>query len=415
MDDQEENIEVDDLPNFRFGEATQFDESALASAPPMPTAAEDRPSYDLPDVIRSFVVYFQKNLRDRNVYEVHSIYENSFNKLTDRYFKNAPWPPAEAIAPLVDNDKEFLLLYKELYYRHIYSKLQPTLEQRIESWQNYVDIFEMLLSADAPLELELPNQWLWDMIDEFIYQFQAFCQFRQRVKSKLADELRLLKENPQVHCPPEETVAKAQPLATHLSCSLAAVTTGPVTTGLAHATVGAEWRWMRCEMDPLRDRPLRRALSPCPRAQVWSVQRVLHYLHALIDKSCTQQQLQGQTANLTPFASNGLYKMLGYFALVGLLRMHCLLADYRLALQARLFASWLGKPSLQTERPADAFQLPAALVVACAEGVGNRERAFGSRARTWRLTGHSGPGSSRQHARSFSRCGGGGVDTEVIE
>lgn len=276
MDDQEENIEVDDLPNFRFQAATQFDESALASAPPMPAAAEDRPSYELPEMIRLFVVYFQKNLRDRNVYEVHSIYENSFNKLTDRYYKNSPWPPAEAIAPLVDNDKQFLLLYKELYYRHIYSKLQPTLEQRIESWQNYVDIFEMLLGAQ-PVEIELPNQWLWDMIDEFVYQFQAFCQYRQRVKSKTAEEVRVLKENP----------------------------------------------------------------------DVWSVQKVLGYLHALVDKSQTQQQLQGQTANLSPFASIPLYKMLGYFALVGLLRMHCLLADYRLALQLMEHVD-LGKKGLFT-------------------------------------------------------------------
>ena len=66
-----------------------------------------------------------------------------------------------------------MLLYKELYYRHIYSKLQPTLEQRIESWLNYCDIFNLLLNVDSPLALELPNQWLWDMVDEFIYQFQV--------------------------------------------------------------------------------------------------------------------------------------------------------------------------------------------------------------------------------------------------
>ena len=57
-------------------------------------------------MIRSFIVYFQKNVRYCNVYEVHSIYENSFNKLTDRYYKTSPWPPAEAIAPLVDDDKQ---------------------------------------------------------------------------------------------------------------------------------------------------------------------------------------------------------------------------------------------------------------------------------------------------------------------
>jgi hypothetical protein len=26
------------------------------------------------------------------------------------------------------------------------------------------------VDADGPVHLELPNQWLWDIIDEFIYQ-----------------------------------------------------------------------------------------------------------------------------------------------------------------------------------------------------------------------------------------------------
>ena len=170
----EDGIEVDDLPNFRFERGPQFDVDATgAGAAASPGPESDLVQYEVPDVIQSFVVYFQKNLRERNVYEVHSIYESSFNQLTDRYYKTSPWPPAEAIAPLVDNDTQFLLLYKELYYRHIYSKLQPTLEQRVESWANYCDIFNLLLSADQPVDLELPNQWIWDIIDECIYQFQA--------------------------------------------------------------------------------------------------------------------------------------------------------------------------------------------------------------------------------------------------
>jgi len=192
---------------------------------------------------------------------VHSIYENSFNKLTDRYYKNSSWPPAEVISPLVDGDQQFLLLYKELFYRHVYAKLQPTLEQRFESWANYCDIFNLLLTADSPVALELPNQWLWDVIDEFIYQFQAFCQFRSRAKNKTDEELQMLKDAP----------------------------------------------------------------------QAWNVNKVLYYLHALVDKSRIVAQLQGEAAD-SPFASSPLYKMIGYFALVGLLRMHCLLGDYRLAL-----------------------------------------------------------------------------------
>jgi len=259
LEEVEDGIEVDDLPNFRFEGATEFDVDQQVEVQQQDS---DLSRYDLPDVIRSFVVYFQKNVRDRNVYEVHSIYENSFNKLTDRYYKSSPWPPAEAIAPLVDSDQQFLLLYKELYYRHIYSKLQPTLEQRIESWLNYCDIFNLLLSVDTPLSLELPNQWLWDMIDEFIYQFQAFCQFRSRVKTKTEEETKVLKEA----------------------------------------------------------------------SQVWSVHKVLYYLHAFVDKSGVKAHIRGETAT-SEFAKSPLYLMLGYFSMVGLLRMHCLLADYRLALK----------------------------------------------------------------------------------
>ena len=63
-----------------------------------------------------------------------------------------------------------MILYRELYFRHIYSRLQPTLEQRFESYENYCDLFNYVLDSDAPVPLELPTQWLWDIIDEFIYQ-----------------------------------------------------------------------------------------------------------------------------------------------------------------------------------------------------------------------------------------------------
>ena len=33
---------------------------------------------------------------------------------------------------------------------------------------------QYLLDADEPVPLSLPNQWLWDIIDEFIYQVRSF-------------------------------------------------------------------------------------------------------------------------------------------------------------------------------------------------------------------------------------------------
>lgn len=40
------------------------------------------------------------------------MYEQSFPRLSDRYFKQAPWPVVEAVSDLVDQDHVFCLLYK---------------------------------------------------------------------------------------------------------------------------------------------------------------------------------------------------------------------------------------------------------------------------------------------------------------
>ena len=42
--------------------------------------------------------------------------------------------------------------------------------------------------------VQLPNGWLWDMVDEFIYQFQSFQQYRGRLSNKSQEELALLRK-----------------------------------------------------------------------------------------------------------------------------------------------------------------------------------------------------------------------------
>ena len=54
------------------------------------------------------------------------------------------------------------------------STCTPT--QRCESWDNYCNLFGVILHGNV--NMQLPNLWLWEMIDEFIYQFQSFCQYR---------------------------------------------------------------------------------------------------------------------------------------------------------------------------------------------------------------------------------------------
>lgn len=166
-------------------------------------------------------------------------------------------------------DQTVLLLYKELYFRHIYSRLNPTLEQRIASWKNYCDLFNFLLNGTPTLDLELPTQWLWDIVDEFIYQFQSFCQYRSKLKSLKVEELNTLKNNP----------------------------------------------------------------------QVWNVVSVIHFLQQFVSKSNAIESLEkikkGIEENGTEpsFSNHPVYRVLGFFSIVGLLRIHCLLGDYHLALK----------------------------------------------------------------------------------
>ena len=52
--------------------------------------------------------------------------------------------------------------------------------------------------ANVTFGLDLPDQWLFDMIDEFVYQFQSFCQWRHKTKNRTPEEIARLKQNKDV-------------------------------------------------------------------------------------------------------------------------------------------------------------------------------------------------------------------------
>ncbi|OEL31840.1 Eukaryotic translation initiation factor 3 subunit L [Dichanthelium oligosanthes] len=246
-------------------------EDGMPPAPP-PHAADAAydPNY-VPDSVKTFVAHLYRHIRDKNVYEIHQMYEGGFQRLSDRLFRDAPWPSAEAVAPYCDGDHVFLLLYKELWYRHAHARLSPlTAAHRAESWTNYCDLFSVVLHG--VVNMQLPNQWLWDMVDEFVYQFQSFCQYRAKLKNKTEDELQQLKQ-----------------------------------------------------FD-----------------KAWNVYGVLNYLQALVEKSMITQILEREKEGLEQFTATDGYdyeggsnvlKVLGYYSMIGLLRIHCLLGDYHTGLK----------------------------------------------------------------------------------
>jgi translation initiation factor 3 subunit L len=123
----------------------------------------------------------------------------------------------------------------------------------------------------AVTNLALQYFWAWDVIDEFIYQFNSFCSYRQRValKADNEEEIQVLRENP----------------------------------------------------------------------NTWGCYSVLNVLYSLIQRSQIGEQLaaikRGEDAMqyAGDYGSRPLYRMLGYFSVIGLLRVHCLLGDFSLALK----------------------------------------------------------------------------------
>ncbi|THH16303.1 hypothetical protein EW146_g4306 [Bondarzewia mesenterica] len=152
----------------------------------------------IPDVVKRFIVHFHQAVLENNLAEITVAYESGWNRLTEKYYAKTEWPEAEVIAPLVNDDQLFLILYRELYYRHVYSRLQPNIDDRFHSYENSCELFNYLLNSDGPVPLELPEQWLWDIVDEFIYQFQSFCVWRAKVKTKTDEELLMLADGSQV-------------------------------------------------------------------------------------------------------------------------------------------------------------------------------------------------------------------------
>ncbi len=71
----------------------------------------------------------------------------------------------------------------------------------------------------------------------------------------------------------------------------------------------------------------------------WGCYSVLNVLYSLIQRSQINEQLAAIKRNEDPttvageYGTRPLYRMLGYFSIIGLLRVHCLLGDFSLALK----------------------------------------------------------------------------------
>ncbi|VDC03799.1 unnamed protein product [Peniophora sp. CBMAI 1063] len=283
MDEELQDVDVN-IGLGSYGQGEMYDEASQARLASQILAMEQQKLLAnaeafaaIPDPVKRFIVHFHQAVLKNNLAEITVAYESGWNRLTEKFYAKTEWPDADLIAPLVNNDPLFLILYRELYYRHIYSRIQPDIDDRFHSYENSCELFNYLLNSDGPVPLELPEQWLWDIVDEFIYQFQSFCVWRSKVKSKNDEELMILSDASQE-------------------------------SGL----------------------------------QVWSAYSVLNVLYSLIQKSRINDYIAAQQAGKSEdeiaeivgeYGAKPLYRLLGYFSIIGLLRVHVLLGDFTLALK----------------------------------------------------------------------------------
>ncbi|SCV69119.1 BQ2448_2139 [Microbotryum intermedium] len=282
--------------NYNEAEAEQYAQQQRVAEAAAHQAQQAEALAAVPEPVKKYIMHLFNLVTapSPSLPEIQAAYEQGWARLTDKFFAKTEWPEADTIAPLVNHgqscssrtfkmtpaahnvlaepptDEVFLTLYRELYFRHVYARLQPDVDDRIASYENYCQLFNLILNSPGPVPLSLPIDWLYNIVDEFVYQYTSFALWRNKVTGKTDEEKQILAES----------------------------------------------------------------------SQVWSCYSVLNVLYSLIQKSKIQDQLAAQQNGVEDieaiageFGSIPLYYHLGYFSILGLLRVHVLLGDYTLALQ----------------------------------------------------------------------------------
>lgn len=134
----------------------------------------------VPDAVRKFVTALHRAITDRSAYEIADLYTVQYSKTTERFFKASPWPTADLIADIVSNDADFLVVYREMFYRHVHNNRDcfPTVQDRVAAFKNYIELFNIFLKqSESEPKLDLPQPWLWDIVNDFVLQKFAFDEW----------------------------------------------------------------------------------------------------------------------------------------------------------------------------------------------------------------------------------------------
>lgn len=182
----------------------------------------------LPEPIKNFVFDLHEASRlSKRVDDVHVLYETTYKELTEKYFKEIAWPVPSAIADECRGDEIFLVYYREMTLRHLFSKLKPQLSDYLEAWSTYKSLFDDVMSSKKG-SMCITSQWAYDILQEFVYQFQEFCQYRCQSNNtnRSAEDIEMLEANKEAWSYPAvlrllKGVIRSSNIRTFLSTSIA--------------------------------------------------------------------------------------------------------------------------------------------------------------------------------------------------
>lgn len=168
-------------------------------------------SDDIPEEVLIFLFDLHDASRNMaNKEAVEELYRVKFSQITDKYYSTTAWPDSKLIERECmrngEPDDFFLVFYKEMTIRHLFTKLKPQLQDHVTAWNNYKKLFNNLLTTKEP-EMTISSIWANDIIQEFVYHFQDFCQLRTTAVSNSSDknynDIEFLKKNADIWTLPE--------------------------------------------------------------------------------------------------------------------------------------------------------------------------------------------------------------------
>ena len=256
----------------------------------------------LPKALTDFIfdLYDSVTMSQDSV-EQAKLYGTEFRDLSTKYFGHQPWPSPQSIASECNGDPLFLAVYREMTHRHWHQVVlsRPSIRDRLEGFAVYRELFDEILEAAEDANFELLPTWVFDIFQEFGYQFQGFCQVRSAVYASARKHgwITVDEDTHTVTLSPAATAALSNPSSNNNSNN----NNNNTSNLLDNLTV----------LEQNRD--------------AWDVEIVFSYLHRFAE-------LGLPTSTMTSLPP--VYTYFNMFATLTKSRLECLLGDFTASLQA---------------------------------------------------------------------------------